>query len=44
MCEKARWGLDYRRVNKITCFPEGGYGLFQWCVKLDAQNQGTGIA
>ena len=30
--EKARWELDYRMVNKITCFIK--VGLFQRCVNL----------
>ena len=35
--EKAGQGLDYRAVNKIRYYSlEGGYALFQSCVKLDA--------
>lgn len=40
----ARWGMDYRIVNKITCSLEGGYGLFQRYVHLDVKKQGTGPA
>lgn len=39
-----RWGLDYRIANKITCSVETGYGVFQKCVDLDAQNQWTRLA
>ena len=39
-----RWELDYRIVNKIMCFLEGGYGLFQKGVNLPEQKQWTGFA
>ena len=42
--DKARWELDYRIVNKIMCSLESAYDLFQKCVILDAQNQGTELA
>lgn len=36
---EARQGLIYRIVNKIICFFEDGYGLFERCINLDAQKQ-----
>lgn len=46
--EKARWELDYRRVNKILCSLEVGMPsrdiTSQRCVNLDIQGQLTGLA
>ena len=46
--EKARQRLDYRTVDKIMYFLEGGYTFeesgkeaLQRCINLDAQNQWT---
>lgn len=39
--EKTRQGLDYRIIDKIICFLEGGY--FRG-VNLDAQKQWAGLA
>lgn len=35
--KKVRRGLDYRIVNKVMCFLESSYSLYQKCVNLDAQ-------
>lgn len=35
--------MDYRTVNEIVCSLEGGYGLFQRNVILDAQKQQVGL-
>lgn len=34
-------GLDYKKVNKITCFLEGDY--FKGVLILDAQKHGQGL-
>lgn len=46
--EKARQGLDYRTVDKIMYFLEGGFNFkksgkeaFQRCINLDAQKHQT---
>lgn len=43
--KKARWGSDYRVVNRITCFLALMTGItfaFQRCVDLDENNNEQG--
>lgn len=48
--EKARWGWEYRIVNKIVRFPEGGHAwrdmtlAFQRRINLGAWEHWTGLA
>lgn len=43
MWKKVGWCWDHGIVNNVMCSLEGGYHVFQRCIKPDAQKQWTGL-